>query len=221
MTAKIELENYKYDFRKDQHMQGIGQKLFPDTSLIALSNGCHKRKIVSFKYENANKWIRESAQRHIDTYSVTYFTELDKYDDFYNIIVLIERATKRNRYYYTIKIPGSRPLEQNNFIDYITGRHMTEIWLANRSGLFHGVKAPIREKFESYDKFLEVKEYNLEDMKVCKLCGNVYSSMFEENYCQDCISKMTVNSNREWSYVKIERYIELDLEGRYSWRKVL
>lgn len=197
MTAEINIEDYRYNFSKDEYMQGIGQKLFPDTELIALSRGCNKRRVVSLKYISMGDSARDLGERLVDSFHITYFTELDKYDDYYNIIVLIERATKRDRYYYTIKIPGSKPIEQNQFIDYITNRHAIEIWISNGSGKFYGVKAPIREKLETKEKFLELKAYNLEDMKTCKICGNKFSTMFEEDYCSDCISKMIVKKNRE------------------------
>lgn len=197
MTAKIDIGDYKYKFNRDEHMQEIGRKLFPSTELIALSYGCHKRRIVSLKCITPGDRNRDLSRCLVDSFYITYFAELDKYDDYYNIIVLIQRTTNRGIYYRTIKIPGSRPMEQNNFIDFITNRHITEIWLCNGIGTYHGVKAPIREKIESKEKLFEIKEYNLEDMKTCEICGNKYSSMFEEKFCQDCISKMIVENNRK------------------------
>lgn len=193
---ELSKKDFTYNFRTDPLMQEIGTKLFSSGERVVLSRGSSNKKLVSISIYGDDKSQYANERRTNSNFTITYYTELDHFEDYYNIIILIEQNNRRDNTYYTIKVPGSSPEEQNNLIEFILNKHSTEIWLATQADTFIGVQRPVFERFETREQLKEVYDYNEMDMRECKMCGKKFSSMYEQNYCSDCIAKMIVEDHR-------------------------
>lgn len=191
-----ENEKFLYDFRKDEAMQGLGNSLFPGNERIALSVGSNKKRIISLLIYEDHITNPTTIVKHVNNFKIYYFTELDPCDDYFNLYVLIEKRNARDNTYYTIRVPGNRPDEQFNLIDFLLARHNTEIWITNFDKTFVGVKAPVLEDIESTEFFKDLKEANRDELNQCAECGRYFKDLTAPIYCPDCISKALVEHNR-------------------------